>query len=169
LNSLKYPNEISEPVQFLINAMQMSHENAHETIKKRDSRLLKGKVYGPKTLKNRYNVGPNGEKEPITYGQNNAILQPHEMEELNQETTQTTQQDLNDMARVSGDPNIANRLNHFGSYQTPPIDSSALIAQGLKGPEIGAMQKQQTNAHYHQSFQDYINQRNAEKDKSEAF
>lgn len=142
LNALKYPSDISEPVQFLVNAMNLSHENALSTVKNRDKRLLKGNV-----------AGPTG-----------AMMAPHEIDAHNLAATQATQQDLNDLARVVGDPAIAGKLTHLSSYQPPKIDAQELMAQGLKGPAIGAEQSRRTADHYNQSFQDYMRQRDAEQD-----
>ncbi len=134
LNGLKYPSDIFEPANFLVNAMNFGHENAFATIRNRDKRLLKGSV-----------VGASG--VPMT---------PPEIDSYNQEVTQTTQQDLNDLARIVGDPSIAGKLNHLGGYQPPKFDASAMMAQGLKGPAIGAEQNKRTADHYNQSFQDYM-------------
>jgi tRNA nucleotidyltransferase/poly(A) polymerase len=138
LNALKYPSDISEPVQFLVNAMNLSHENAFATVKNRDKRLLKGNVAG---------------------------MQPHEIDAHNQATTAATQQDLNDLANVVGDPAIAGKLNHLSSYQPPKVDAQELMAQGMKGPAIGAEQSRRTGSHYQQSFQDYMRQREEQEKK----
>ena len=146
LNALKYPSDISEAVQFLINAMSLSHENAFTTVRNRDKRLLKGGV----------GVAANGKP-----------MQPHEIEAHNQQTTAASQQDLNDLAKVVGDPSIAGKLTHLGSYQPPRIDAQELMDQGLKGPAIGAEQSKRTAAHYNQSFQDYMRQRDAENNPND--
>lgn len=138
LNQLKYPADVFEPVQFLINAMTFGDEHAFATVRNRDKRLLKGNV-----------AGPSG-----------APMQPHEIDAHNQQTTATTQQDLNDLARVVGDPSIAGKLTHLGNYQPPKIDTNQLMAQGLKGPQIGDEQKRLTASHYSQSFQDYLKNQN---------
>lgn len=140
LNALKYPSDISEPVQFLVNAMNLSHENAFAAVKNRDKRLLKGNV-----------AGPTG-----------APMQPHEIDAHNQATTAATQQDLNDLAKIVGDPSIAGKLSHLGEYQPPKIDVQQLMSQGLKGPAIGAEQSRRTADHYNQSFQDYMRKKEAE-------
>jgi len=137
LNQLKYPNDIAEAVQFLVDSLSFGPDNAMATVRNRDKRLLKGNA-----------VGPGG--KPVT---------PQEMETLNQQTTAATQQDLNDLARVVGDPALAGRLTHLSSYQPPVVSGDELMKQGLKGAEIGAEQKRRVAAHYQQSFQDYLNRR----------
>jgi len=145
LNGLKYPSDVSEPVQFLVNAMNFGHENAFMTVRNRDKKLLKGNAAGPAG-------GP---------------MTPHEIDAHNQQTTAATQQDLNDLARVVGDPSIAGKLSHLGSYQPPKIDSNELMAQGLKGPSIGAEQSKRTADHYRQSFEDYVKSNNPEEKQNE--
>ena len=141
LNALKYPSDVCEPVQFLIDSMNFGHENAFSTVKNRDKRLLKGNV-----------AGPNG-----------TPLKQSEIDAHNQTTTAATQQDLNDLASLVGDPAIAGRLTHLSSYQPPKIDTTALLNQGYKGPAIGQEQNRRTADHYRQSFQDYMKQRDAQQ------
>ena len=142
LNSLNYSSDISEAVQFLVNAMNFGHENALATVKNRDKRLLKGTASGPSGLP----------------------MSAQEIEAHNQKTITATQQDLNDLARIVGDPTISGRLSHLSSYQPPKIDSNELMSQGLKGPAIGAAQNQRTADHYNTSFQDYMRKKNAENE-----
>jgi hypothetical protein len=137
LNALKYPSDISEAVQFLIDSMNFGHENALSTIKNRDKRLLKGSA-----------VGPLG-----------TPMSPQEIQAHNQMATNATQQDLNDLAKVVGDPSIAGKLTHLGSYQPPKINSQELMAQGVKGQELGKELSRRTAEDYKKSFEDYVRQK----------
>lgn len=134
LNQLKYPNEISDPVQFLIDALNFGPENAMGMIRNRDKRLVKGNA-----------AGPGGK-----------LITPQEAEAQNRQITQTMQQDLAELARIVGDPNLSGRLLHLGSYQQPNISGDELMKRGLAGKEIGDEQRRQISAHYQQSLDDFL-------------
>jgi hypothetical protein len=121
--------------------MNFGHENAFSTVRSRDKRLLKGNA-----------KGPSGNP-----------MEPHEIDAHNQKTTSVTQQDLNDLAAIVGDPSIAGKLSHLGSYQPPKIDSNELMNQGIIGPAIGAEQSRRTADHYNKSFEDYMRKKDNEK------
>jgi len=133
LNALKYPSYISEKVNFLIDAMNFENDSAFDTIKNRDKRLLKP------TAKNTYG-------SPMT---------PEDVDTHNQKITSENQKDLNDLAAIVGNPSIAKKLNHLGTYQPPKIDAKELMTQGFKGPDIGKHQIKKTSDHYSQSLQDH--------------
>ncbi len=61
-----------------------------------------------------------------------------------------------EFSQIINDPNIANRLKHFASYQMPIPSGEELMAKGLKGKEIGDEQKKTGTDHYNNSFQDFM-------------
>ena len=133
LKKLKYPNDISESVRFLINSMNFDHGKVLLTIKDRDKRLLKGNAFGP----------------------SGKHMSPQEIQLHNQINTAATQQDLKDLAKVVGDSSIASKLTHFGSYQPPNINSSELMNQGFKGLKLGAELDRRTADDYKKSLEDF--------------
>lgn len=141
LNALKYPTEISESVQFLINAMNFGAESAFSMIKNRDKRLLKGNV-----------LLPNGQ----------TMSQP-EIDAHNTQISSSIQNDLKDLSSIVGDKMIYHRLNHLSSYQVPKIDVQQLMQRGLKGPQIGKEQNTIAGNHYKSSFDDYVRKNSEEK------
>ncbi len=135
LNALKYPNEISEPVQFLIDAMSMGTENAVAMVKHRDRRLIRP-------------------------GKKKTSLSPEEIS-ANEQMTAEMRQDLQDLSQILGNnmmpedqPRIQ-RIQHLRSYVPPQISGEELMKQGLRGEEIGAEQQRRARDHYTQSFSDY--------------
>lgn len=133
LNQLKYPNDISEAVQFLVDSLNFGPENAMNIVRTRDKRLLKGSA-----------TSPTG-----------APMSAQEIDTHNQQISSATQQDLNDLAKVVGDPTIAARLTHLSSYQPPNVSGEELMQQGFQGPAIGIEQKRRVGDHYNQSFQSF--------------
>jgi len=134
LNGLKYSNEVTQPVQFLINTMTFGPESAFSTLRQRDKRLL-----------GRNTAGPGGEK-----------LTDEDITAKNDQITQGMKRDLDELAMVAGDPQLTQKLSHLASYQSPKISGQELMQQGFEGPDIGAEQQRRTNAHYQTSFQDFL-------------
>lgn len=138
LNQFKYPNEISEPVEFLINVMSFGPDNAMSILKSRDRRIIK-----------------TGRKKPS--------LSPEE-QTSNDQLTAEMQQDLTDLSRIFGadlhpnDEKVA-RINHLQSYNPLQVNGEDLMKKGLKGTAIGAEQNRQLSQHYNNSFQDFMNKK----------
>ena len=127
LNQLKYPSDVFESVQFLINAMNFSPKSAFAMVRHRDKRLLKG----------------------------NVALEQGEIDAHNQLVIAETKQDLTDLAHLTDSFIVMMRLLHLSTYQPPKIDTMALMKQGLKGPQIGQEQVRITADHYYGSFENY--------------
>lgn len=154
LNKLKYPNDLGDPIQFLVDSLNFNHETAPGIIKARDQKKLTAKA-------------PKG---------SGVIMSPEEIESRNQEMAIAMQQDLRELGQVAGDPQLASRMSHLGGqhdqgqwtkepYQPPKIGGHELMQQinpetGLpfKGAEIGAEQKRRTADHYRQSYDDFLRQ-----------
>lgn len=151
LNKLKYPSDLGEPVQFLVDSLNFSHETAPGIVKARDQKRLTNKA-----------VKTGG-----------GIMSPEEIDARNQEMAIAMQQDLRELGQVAGDPQLASRMSHLGGqhdqgqwvrqpYQPPKIGGHELMQQinpetgePFRGPEIGAEQKRRTADHYRQSFDDF--------------
>jgi len=133
LNALKYPNDISEAVQFLIEALTFNHINAPSVIRNRDRRLLNSTAVGA----------------------GNQPMSPQEIAAHNEQMIATTVQDLNDLALIVENPQIGIRLRHLSSYQAPNASGEELMRQGFKGAAIGAEQRRLISEHYQQSFADW--------------
>jgi tRNA nucleotidyltransferase/poly(A) polymerase len=134
LNQLKYPSDIAEGVEFLVKALQFGPEQAMEIVRHRDKRLVKST-----------GVGPRGKP-----------MSPAEVQAHNTQITSTMKQDLTELARVIGDPTMAQRLTHLSGYQPPAVNSQDLMARGLKGPAIGAEHKRLVGDDYQKSFDDFL-------------
>jgi tRNA nucleotidyltransferase/poly(A) polymerase len=138
LNRLKYSNEISDPVDFLVNAMNFGTENAVAMVKNRDRRLLK-------------------------VGKKRTELTPED-EQRNQQISQETQGDLQELSQVMGqdmmpDQTPVYRMQHLAQYEAPEISGNELMQQGYRGPDIGNRQQELGTQHYAKSFQDYVDAR----------
>ena len=154
LNRLNYPNDLGDPVQFLVDSLNFNHETAPGIIKARDQKRLTAKA-------------PKGD---------GVIMTPEEIDARNQEMEIAMQQDLRELGQVAGDPQLASRMSHLGGqhdqgqwvrqpYQPPKIGGHELMQQinpetgaPFKGVEIGAEQKRRTADHYRQSFDDFLKQ-----------
>ena len=154
LNKLNYPNDLGDPVQFLVDSLNFSHETAPGIVKARDQKRLTNKA-----------VKTGG-----------GIMSPEEIESRNQKMAIAMQQDLRELGQVAGDPQLASRMSHLGGqhdqgqwvkepYQPPKIGGHELMQQinpetgaPFKGAEIGAEQKRRTADHYRQSYEDFLKQ-----------
>jgi tRNA nucleotidyltransferase/poly(A) polymerase len=129
LNALKYPNELSEPVQFLIDAMQFGPDQALSILKNRDRRLIRP-------------------------GKKKTSLSPEEMAS-NEKMARETRQDLADLSKIVGQnlsPEAQARMQHLQTYQPPQISGEELMAQGFSGEAIGKEQQKRALDHYNSSF-----------------
>lgn len=114
LNELKYPNDISEPVQFLIDVLNFGAENAVEVVRARDRQLIKA-----------------GKKVPV--------LGPDEIAH-NERVASERRQDLTDLKSVLDDGDRIARIDHLLDYQLVWPSGESVMARGFKGPEIGVEQ-----------------------------
>lgn len=141
LNRLKYPNEISDPVDFLVNAMNFGTDSAVDMVKNRDRRLAR-------------------------VGKKKAELTADDIQR-NQQITQEMSGDLQELSQVLGkdltDQTPVHRMQHLAQYQAPEISGTELMQQGYQGPDIGKRQKELGTQHYAQSFYDYLNTRQGAK------
>ena len=137
LNKLKYPAaDFAEPIQVLINTIHFGPEQTITMIRNRDKRLL-----------NNRSAGANG----VTFGSD--VIQQH-----NDYVGKIVQQDLNDLAKLTGDQNTINKLGHFGSYKPVYPSGEELMQRGMKDQEVGQEQRRVAANHYQQSYQDYLGQ-----------
>lgn len=140
LNNLKYPNEIGEPVQFLVNAMQLGTENAVDVIKSRDRRLVRP-------------------------GKKKTELSPED-QARNQQILDEMRGDLTELSKVIGtnmlpqEQPAIDRLQHLGQYNLPQISGDELMKQGFKGEKIGQEQKRRGTEDYSRSFADFLKSKN---------
>jgi tRNA nucleotidyltransferase/poly(A) polymerase len=150
LNSLKYPSDLGDAIQFLVSALSFDHESAPSIVKARDQKRLTAK-----------SVKPGG-----------GLMSPEEIDSHNDQMAIAMQGDLRELGQVAGDPELAKRMTHLGGdynqgqwttqpYQPPVVGGRELMQQinpetgaPFKGPEIGAEQKRRTTDHYRQSYDD---------------
>ncbi len=133
LLKLKYPSEITTRVGFLLRLYQQLNVPSESPI---------DRIHSLTKERDRY-------------------IDPKFPPEQRQQMTQDVQQDINEFSRVVGvDLNPA-RMQHFAGYQPPEINSQELIAKGLKGPQIGQEQDKIRDQHYNQSFQSWLQSKNA--------
>lgn len=133
LNKLKYPAEIFDSVQFLINAMNFTPNEIFGIIRNRDKKLLK----------------------PNAVGIGGIPLSQEEINQHNLAKTASIRKDLIELSKLVDNPIIAQRLNHLVTYQAPVVSGDDLKKQGFKDEQIGKKQKELTTAHYQQSFNDF--------------
>lgn len=114
LNDLKYPNDISEPVQFLIDVLNFGTENSVEIVRARDRQLIKA-----------------GKKVPV--------LGEEELAH-NEKVASERRQDLVDLKSVLDDSDRIARIDHLIDYQLVWPSGESVMARGFKGPEIGVEQ-----------------------------
>lgn len=130
LNWLKYPNEISTPVQFLIDVMKFGRDQAIQMIKNKDKSLIR-------------------------LGKKKTFLTPEE-ESTNQRIAAEMHEDLTELSKLmkinNSNPEQIKRIDHLRSYQAPQISGDDLMKAGLKGQEIGIEQNKRLQAHYDQSY-----------------
>lgn len=133
LNRLKYPNEISEPVEFLINSMNFGEDQAVDMVKARDRRL-------------------------IQTGKKKVTLTPEE-DASNQRTMAEMHNDIVELSRIIGvdleGQTKARRMQHLAQYQAQPVSGQELMQQGFAGQAIGQEQKRRGQEHYAQSFKSF--------------
>jgi hypothetical protein len=124
LNALKYPNEISEPAQFLRDAMTFTPTNVVDLLKARDKRLTKS------------NKRELTEEEKAANGIAEAEIE----------------QDITDLITVTDDPHRRLLLRHMVGFNTTVMTGEELMARGYKGPQIGEQQRHQLQTSYNGSL-----------------
>lgn len=141
LNELKYPNEISEPVQFLVNVLNFDAESVPMILKSRDRRLIRT-------------------------GKKKTELTSEEVK-ANERMMQETWDDLTDLASIVGyntamaegyglRPDTVHRLDHLRSYQPPQVSGEDLMSRNFVGRAIGAEQQRLILEDYFASFDEHM-------------
>jgi len=74
----------------------------------------------------------------------------------NQEISESLKKDLQEFAQIVGDSDLISRLYHFVAYNMSVPTGQELMAQDLKGKDIGDEQQKRGIDHYNQSFSDFI-------------
>lgn len=142
LNELKYPNDISEPVQFLIDCLDFEAQNAVEVLKARDRRLVKP-----------------GKKTPVL----DAEALAH-----NEAVRSERQQDLADLCSILDDSDRIARIEHMRDYDLWLPSGESLMAAGFKGEEIGREQTRQGREAYVRDYSWFLARKASELCKSES-
>jgi tRNA nucleotidyltransferase/poly(A) polymerase len=124
LNALKYPNEIAEPVAFLIAAMRHDPVDAFDVLKARDRRLVRSKVRELTAAEAATNAAVDAELKT----------------------------DLWLLRRACQDKSVRCRLDHLSQYQYAVPDGEGLMAKGYAGRQIGEEQRRVVNAAYLSSY-----------------
>lgn len=133
LLKLKYSGEISESVQFLLNAKRVTKDTISRVIQHRDKRLLKGNVKDS----------------------NGNLLSLSDIQSHNESLKAGITLDLLELAKLS--PYVERmKLSHLSTYEPPNIDTEELIQKGFKGPEIGKEQKRILEEDYIKSFEAFF-------------
>lgn len=81
----------------------------------------------------------------------------HEEFMANAAEVNETRQDLRDLMSITDDPKRKAILNHLCIYSPLIVDGEELMMQGLKGPQIGARQKELIQQHYSESLASHLN------------
>lgn len=139
LNSLKYPNDISDPVQFLVNAMSFDPKDAVPVLKERDKRLVKAK--------NRELT--DEERDANDYER--AVLAG----------------DLTLLARLTDNPVRKAIIEHLIEFEHTPKSGEELMARGYEGRAIGEQQRFELQSAYVSSLRWYLKGRNLPTDSVE--
>lgn len=130
LTKLKYPNEITNRVAFLL--------KLYERFQTSSSGM--SKIHSLTKERDRY-------------------IDPNYSPEQQQQMSMDVQQDIQEFSRVLGADINPDRLAHFASYKPPQIDAQELISRGLQGPQIGQEQDRIRDQHYNQSFENWLKKR----------
>lgn len=131
LNTQKYPNEIADPVQFLVDAMKFDPRDAVDVLKARDRRLVKST------------------KRELTY----------EEKATNDAIQKEVFQDIMDLASVTDDPYRVALLEHLAGFSATVTSGEELMKQGLKGKEIGDQQRKELQTVYFGSLDWFLKTR----------
>lgn len=127
LNALNYPNEISEAVQFLVNAQVFNPSRAVPVIKERDRKVIKA---------------------------TSRDLTPEESLS-NDLVVAQVKSDLLEIAALEDDAMRSITLTHLADYQPPVVDVSKAIAAGLEGKQIGEHVNNEIQTHYSKSLRSF--------------
>lgn len=129
LNRLKYPTNVAEPVQFLVDAMTFDPTDVVDLLKARDRRLIKSN------------------KRELT----------EEESCINGDIWCDTASDIRALARVlSDDRRRVALLEHLAHFNHKPKSGEELMATGLKGPEVGAAQRAEIQTAYNESLPKHL-------------
>lgn len=136
LNQIKYPNEISDVVDFLVSTLNLDPEQAHKLIKSRS----------------RYEAKAGGAQQISQDMQEFAAI--------------AGRQDLAQrFAHVAGqgdwrkeDDQWVGQWNHQ-PYEPPKVDAQELMNLGIQGPELGQEIDKRTKTAYDQAYQNFLRQR----------
>jgi hypothetical protein len=134
LNELKYPNTISEDVEFFTNVLTFDPKDAVSVIKAKEKRFIRAK---------------------------NRPLTDEEIRD-NRATDTTLFWDLNELSRSIDDEqriDIILHLLHFEPYNVP--DGKELMAAGLRGKEIGEAQRRAMQEVYENSLRECVEFQNS--------
>lgn len=134
LNKLKYPNEISDAVQFLIDAMTFYPKDIVDLLKARDKHVIKSN------------------KRELT-----------EIESvINSNVISDTRNDIFNLMWVTEDRLRVAILEHLASFTANPPSGEHFISRGFKGPEIGEQQRAWIQSKYISELTWYLKTRNLE-------
>ncbi len=126
LNELKYPNEVSDQVQFLIDVIDF---NIDKILNARQRKIVK-------------------------VGKNKTQLSEEELLQ-NQKIVERHYRDLTDLILVVNKSHRL-RVQHFRDYEPLVVSGEELMAIGYKKEQIGVQQKLLLKDHYESSFDTFI-------------
>jgi tRNA nucleotidyltransferase/poly(A) polymerase len=82
-----------------------------------------------------------------------------------EELSATLSQDLQELGRLTNNPELLQAIKHIAAYNLPKIDTSEL-KKDFKGPAMGAEIKRQREDHYKKSLEDFQNSNSNSKTPS---
>lgn len=124
---LKYPSDVADQVQFLVNCLNFDPDKIVDLLRVRDRKLVRSA------------------KRPLTD------------EELaqNSQTKWETLEEQVELYKACPDSSVAVRLLHFCDYQPPFVNGEELMKQGFVGPGIGIEQKRIIRDDYQKSYLEF--------------
>lgn len=128
LNTLKYSSSMFDAVEFLVEALRFSTEDAVRVLKLRDRRILKKKI-------------PLTSEEQLQ----NALI----ISEISE--------DLNLLAQIIEDTERQLILRHLVTYEPLTISGESLMLQGFQKEQIGARQRELIQQGYAESLESVLN------------
>jgi hypothetical protein len=131
LNRLKYPNRISDRVQFLVDAWKFDTSNVISVLKARDKGLHRGDL-------TEFMSCQNSEMQGET---NHDLFQWSSF--INSE-----------------DRTRAAVIEHLAGFYFEPTSGNELIQKGYSGPQIGAFQREEIQANYSESLKKFLENKN---------
>ena len=136
---LKYPSDVADQVQFLVNCLNFDPDKIVDLLRVRDRKLLRSA------------------KRPLT----------DEEQTQNSQTKWETLEELVELYKICPDSSVAVRVLHFCDYKPPFVNGEDLMRQGFVGPAIGIEQKRIVRDDYQKSFDTFYDMKRKDRDWAE--